>query len=173
MLLTQNEIPWETTCRAIELAHEQGARVFLNPAPARAVDADTLELVDVIVLNETETEVITGVHVETVEDARAAAADLLDKGVGQVVITLGTNGAVYVSRDESCHLPAFAVKAVDTTAAGDTFIGALSTRSLKDIRAAIRFASAASAISVTRVGAQPSIPTLAEIEAFLRDEPMD
>ncbi len=169
VLLTQNEIPWETTCRAIELAHAAGVRVFLNPAPARPIDAHVLKMVDVLVLNETETEAVTGIHVDTVEDARAAAAALLVQGVKQVVITLGTRGAVDVAEDMSLHVPAFSVKAIDTTAAGDTFLGALASQDLTDVRQAIRYASAASAIAVTREGAQPSIPTGAEVVDFLRD----
>ncbi len=114
---------------------------------------------------------LSGIPVENESDAGLAAQKLVDKGVEKVIITLGSKGAFVLTKTEKVSVPAFKVTAVDTTAAGDTFCGAFAVvlvegKSLKD---ALQFASAAAAISVTRIGAQPSAPTRAEIEAFLRN----
>ncbi|MEN6548994.1 MAG: PfkB family carbohydrate kinase, partial [Armatimonadia bacterium] len=154
---------------AAEMAAAAGGCVVLNPAPARPLPDELLRYVSIITPNETEAELLTGVKVEGEQGAADAAAALRKRGVGIVVITLGARGA-YVSSGEFTGLvPTFKVKPVDTTAAGDIFNGALVVglaegRPLKD---AVRFASAAAAISVTRLGAQPSAPKRAEIEALL------
>ncbi|GGJ03537.1 ribokinase [Alicyclobacillus cellulosilyticus] len=170
IVLLQNEIPWETTRAAIAAAHDAGVRVCLNPAPAFAVPADVLPLLHLLAVNETEAEAVSGVKVT--DDARAAeaAAQLVAAGAEAVLLTLGGDGVLYRDRGgRSIRLPAYPVDVVDTTGAGDTFIGAFAAEWVRtgDVAAALHFAAAAAAISVTRPGAQASIPARAEIEAFL------
>ncbi len=169
------ESPLETVIAGLRRAKAAGLRTVLNPAPACAEikDAEILKLVDVLTPNETEAELLTGWNVqEDLEDAVIACDQLRQKGVGQVIITRGASGCIL--RDESREaswLPAYEVQAVDTTAAGDCFTGALATALAegRDLRSAARWAIAASAISVTRAGAMPSLPTRAEVECFLAD----
>ncbi|WP_299012824.1 ribokinase [uncultured Photobacterium sp.] len=168
-LLMQLETPIETIEAAARVAQEAGTRVVLNPAPAQALSDDLLQLVDMITPNETEAELLTGVKVEDVTSAQNAADILHAKGIKQVMITLGSQG-VWISNDgKGQQVPGFRVDAKDTTAAGDTFNGALLTgiQEGKQMDEAIRFAHAAAAISVTRMGAQTSIPHRREVERFL------
>ncbi|MCL6548575.1 MAG: ribokinase [Alicyclobacillus sp.] len=170
VILTQNEVPWETTRFVLEQAHRRGIRTVFNPAPAFAVPDDALSWVDVLVVNETEAEVVSGLPVSGTDSARAAAERLLARGAGAILVTLGEHGSLYVGRGgQTLYTPAFSVRVVDTTAAGDTFIGAFAAAGgAEDTLAdALRFASAASAVAVTRQGAQVSIPERAEVEAFL------
>jgi ribokinase len=169
-VLLQNEIPWETTEYAMKEAHKSGIRVFFNPAPADQVGADCFPFVDVMVLNETEAEAITGISVQADDEALQAAKKIIECGAKGVLMTLGAKGALYVQRDGmSFRTPSFRVDAVDTTAAGDAFIGAFTVASLsmKTVEESLRFASAAAAITVAREGAQVSIPNRAEIEMLL------
>lgn len=168
-LLMQLETPLETVIRATEIAAASGRRIILNPAPARQVPADLLRQISILTPNETEAEVLTGVAITDNSSAGTAASILLEHGVGVVIITLGARGALVASREKREWIPGFHVKALDTTAAGDVFNGALTValgenESLPD---AVRFAHAAAAISVTRLGAQPSIPHRKEIDEFL------
>jgi ribokinase len=169
-ILLQNEIPWASTRQAMRMASARGATVILNPAPAIAEVSQVLSLADVVVLNETEAEEISGVAV-TEEAAAGQAADrLIAGGAKAVLLTLGEHGSLYVdAQGERVRTPAFKVKAVDTTAAGDTFIGAFAASGGAGLPLAerLRFAAAAAALAVTRQGAQASIPQRAEIEAFL------
>ena len=174
LLVMPLETPIDTIVTAAELAHKVGARVVLNPAPAQHLSPELLKNVDVLIPNEHEAAFMTGIEIHSPQDARQAAAHLLQSGPGSVIVTMGSQGALIAQAAQSeivyTQTPAFSVKAVDTTAAGDAFVGALAValgegRSLPD---AARFASAAAAISVTRVGAQPSLPTRAEVEEFLR-----
>ncbi|BCS89803.1 ribokinase [Pseudodesulfovibrio sediminis] len=170
-VLMQLESPFETIELAARTVRKAGGRVVLNPAPARALPDSLLAELDMITPNETEAEMLTGVGVETEADARKAADILHDKGVGVVLITLGEKGA-YVSSSEGARLvEGYSVTAVDTTAAGDTFNGALVTalQQGKSMDDAILFAHAAAAISVTRLGAQPSIPRLEEVTVFMKN----
>jgi ribokinase len=166
----QLETPLETVEAAAKLAKKAGARVILNPAPARRLPATLLRCVSILTPNETEAELLTGVKVQDAESAGKAAQKLQDLGVETVVMTLGSKGAFYQDKDQQGLIPAFKVKAVDTTAAGDVFNGALAVALTegKELKQALRFASAAAAISVTRLGAQPSAPTRKEIEKFLK-----
>lgn len=169
-IILQNEIPLETTCFAIEVAHQCGVWVVFNPAPAVLLPNAAYSSIDVIILNETEAAVITGVTVETRDDAKCAADVLLQRGVREVIVTLGEKGSLYADAAQNViYTPAFPTASVDTTAAGDTFIGAFvacrSTGRATD--QALRFASAASAITVSRPGAQDAIPTKAEILSYL------
>ena len=170
VLVTQLETPIETVRAAVELASAHGVPVVLNPAPARALGAEMLRHVSVLTPNETETALLTGIEVSSEADADAAARTLAALGVGRVIVTLGARGA-FVFGPECVELVAgFPVEAVDTTAAGDVFNGALAV-ALADktpIVEAVRFANAAAALSVTRLGAQPSAPLRPEIEELLR-----
>lgn len=171
-LLMQLESPVESVLAAAKIAKQNDTAVILNPAPARALSDELLGLVDIITPNETEAEKLTGVKVETDDDAARAAQRLHDKGISTVIITLGSRG-VWASRDgQGQRVPGFKVEAVDTIAAGDTFNGALVTALLeeKPLPGAIRFAHAAAAIAVTRRGAQPSVPWRHEIDDFLQQQ---
>ncbi|MEQ4513084.1 ribokinase [Dickeya zeae] len=168
-LLMQLESPLETVIAAARLAHDSGTKVILNPAPACSLPDELLSLVDMITPNETEAQILTGVSVETEEDAQRAAQVLHDKGISTVLITLGSRGVWLSEQGQGQRIPGFRVKAVDTIAAGDTFNGALVTALLESrpMDAAVKFAHAAAAIAVTRHGAQPSVPWREEIDAFL------
>lgn len=168
-LLMQLESPLETVIAAAEIAKKNQTKVILNPAPARELPDSLLSLVDVITPNETEAEKLTGISVSDETGAAKAAQVLHDKGIEQVLITLGSRGVWLSINGEGRCIPGFKVNAVDTIAAGDTFNGAYVTALLEGKRAddAVRFAHAAAAISVTRRGAQPSVPWRKEIDAFL------
>lgn len=171
-LLMQLESPVESVLAAAEIAHQNHTTVVLNPAPARVLSDELLVLVDIITPNETEAEKLTGVRVENDDDAARAAKVLHDKGIGTVIITLGSRGVWASVNGEGRRVPGFKVKAIDTIAAGDTFNGALVTALLEGKRMddAIRFAHAAAAIAVTRKGAQPSVPWRKEIDEFLSQQ---
>lgn len=171
-LLMQLESPLESVLAAAKTAHQHQTSVVLNPAPARELSDELLALVDIITPNETEAEKLTGIRVENDGDAAKAANALHKKGIGTVIITLGSRG-VWVSHDgEGRRVPGFKVQAIDTIAAGDTFNGTLVTALLEGtgLAEAIRFAHAAAAIAVTRKGAQPSVPWRKEIDEFLRQQ---
>lgn len=171
-LLMQLESPVESVLAAAKIAHENHTTVVLNPAPARVLSDELLALVDIITPNETEAEKLTGIRVENDDDAARAANALHDKGIGTVIITLGSRGVWASVNGEGRRVPGFKVKAIDTIAAGDTFNGALVTALLegKGMDDAIRFAHAAAAIAVTRKGAQPSVPWRKEIDEFLSQQ---
>jgi ribokinase len=171
-LLMQLESPVESVLAAANIAHENHTTVVLNPAPARVLSDELLALVDIITPNETEAEKLTGIRVENDDDAAKAARALHDKGIGTVIITLGSRGVWASVNGEGRRVPGFKVKAIDTIAAGDTFNGALVTALLEGKRMddAIRFAHAAAAIAVTRKGAQPSVPWRKEIDEFLSQQ---
>jgi ribokinase len=169
-LVMQLETPLETVQTAAELAARAGVPVILNPAPARKLPAALLKLVSILTPNETEAELLTGIRVESETTAARAADKLRAKGVGTVIVTLGARGALVASADGCILVPGFPVKAVDTTAAGDVFNGALAVALAEGqpLAPAARFANAAAAISVTRLGAQPSAPHRKEIDRFLK-----
>ena len=172
VLLMQLESPLESVLAAAKIAHQHQTTVVLNPAPARDLPDELLSLIDIITPNETEAEKLTGIRVENDDDAAKAARVLHEKGIGIVMITLGSRG-VWVSHDgQGRRVPGFKVQAVDTIAAGDTFNGAFVTALLEGtaLDEAIRFAHAAAAIAVTRKGAQPSVPWREEIDEFLRQQ---
>ena len=168
----QLESPVESVLAAAKIAHENHTTVVLNPAPARVLSDELLALVDIITPNETEAEKLTGIRVENDDDAARAAGALHDKGIGTVIITLGSRGVWVSANGEGRRVPGFKVKAIDTIAAGDTFNGALVTALLEGraMDEAIRFAHAAAAIAVTRKGAQPSVPWRKEIDEFLSQQ---
>jgi ribokinase len=174
ILILQHELPKQTVEYAIRAAHLQGWVIVVNPAPARPVSREMLSMVDILIPNETEASAMTDRSIESEQDAILAAKEFVNAGVGWVVITLGSKGAVCCSQEESCRIEALKVNAVDTTAAGDAYIGAL-TFALSEGRPmleGLHFASAAAAFSVTRRGAQPSLGTRKEIEEFVRGLPV-
>jgi ribokinase len=170
MVLMQLEIPLETIEIAAREARKGGAVIVLNPAPAQALPDSLLSDLSMITPNETEAELLTGIRVENESDAHNAAKVLHDKGVETVIITLGEKGAYLSSSEGSRLVRGYEVQAVDTTAAGDTFNGALvaALQQGRDVDAAIEFAHAAAAISVTRIGAQTSIPGIDEVNEFIK-----
>jgi ribokinase len=169
VLVAQLETPVDTVRAAVELAAEHGVRVVLNPAPAQPLGEEILRHVSVLTPNETEAELLTGIEVSSDAAALEAAKKLNALGVDAVLITLGSRGAFLFDSDRADLVPGFEVKAVDTTAAGDVFNGALAVALAEDnpIAEAVRFANAAAALAVTKLGAQPSAPTRDEIEAAL------
>jgi ribokinase len=169
IVLMQLETPVETVRAAAELASLRRIPVILNPAPARGLADDLLKSVSVITPNESEAEILTGIKVGTETDAKRAAVALRARGPRLVIITLGDQGCYAAGDDFGGPVPAFKVRAVDTTAAGDVFNGALAVAlaEKKPLLEALRFASAAAALSVTKPGAQPSAPTRQDIEDFL------
>ena len=169
LLVMQLETPLETVQAAAQLAAEVGLRVILNPAPARSLPDELFKHISILTPNETETELLTGIKVNTTTDAAEAAGRLMARGVQTVIITLGRRGAFVATREGRQLVAGFKVRPVDTTAAGDIFNGALAAAldENKPLLEAVRFANAAAAISVTRLGAQPSAPDRKEIESFL------
>ena len=171
VFVTQLEQPIEAARHALEIARAAGVTTILNPAPAARLPDRIFGLADYLTPNETETEELTGLKVETVEDARSAADRLLAMGVGTVIVTLGEKGALLHSAGQSEHIPAFpAGPVVETTGAGDAFNGGLAAALARGSSPleAVRFACAVAGISVTKPGTAPSMPTLAEVEALLR-----
>ncbi len=171
MLVMQLETPMESVTAAAEIAAAQGVRVILNPAPATPVPAEVLQHVDILTPNEHEARVLTGLEVRDEVSAANAAHILMKQGVDTVLVTLGAQGAFAASKTFNGMVKGFAVNAVDSTAAGDVFNGALAVALCegKPLRESVVFANAAAAISVTKLGAQPSIPRRREIELFLSE----
>lgn len=168
IVLVQLETPQETVVAVAQTANSLNIPLILNPAPAAALADELLKMVSVITPNETEAALLTGRKEFNEQDIPAMAAELFEKGVETVIITLGKKGVFLKNANYEEHIPGFLVKAVDTTAAGDVFNGALAAAlaEKKSILDAINFAQRAAAISVTRMGAQPSAPRLGEIEGF-------
>ena len=170
MLLMQLEIPIETVSTATEIAAKNGVPVILNPAPAQPLDNNLLKNIFILTPNETEAEMLTGCAVEDEQGAEKAAEILRTKGVKNVIITLGPRGVYADTPDFKGMIPSFTIKnPVDTTAAGDVFNGVLAVGCAehKPMVDAVRFANAAAALSVTKLGAQTSAPFRKEIESFL------
>jgi ribokinase len=171
ILLMQLETPLETVRKAAEIAATNRVPVILNPAPARALDDHLLRRISILTPNETETEMLTGIKIRKESDMAKAAQWLLNKGVRAVFITLSSKGVFVASETKKIRriIPAIKVKAVDTTAAGDVFNGALAVALAegRPLLEAARFANAAAAFSVTKMGAQPSAPRRKDIENFL------
>jgi len=166
------ETPLDTIYAAARTAFRRGAKVLLNPAPAQVLEKDLLELVDVLLPNEYEIALMTGVQLQAPGEYRQAAEKLLSLGTKNLIVTLGNRGAALFSASgQETRIPACPVQAVDTTAAGDCFVGALAVGLCegKSLPAAAEFASAAAALSVTRDGAQPSLPRREEVTRFLSE----
>ncbi len=169
LLLLQLEIPLETVFSATRHAKESGLRVLLNPAPARPLPEELISLPDFILPNETELSLLTNQAVTDVSSAEKAAKSLLERGAQNVIVTLGANGALMVSHGTTKHVPAFKVNVVDTTAAGDAFIGGFSSALLRNesLEGAVRYGCVCGALAATKFGAQPSLPTREEVERFM------
>ncbi|MGF6318800.1 ribokinase [Pseudomonas frederiksbergensis] len=169
VIICQLEVPDATVGHALKRGRELGKTVILNPAPAsRPLPADWYAAIDYLIPNESEASALSGLPVDSLSTAETAAAGLIAMGAGKVIITLGSQGSLFADGQRFEHFPAAKVKAVDTTAAGDTFVGgfAAALAAGKSEADAIRFGQVAAALSVTRAGAQPSIPTLSDVQAF-------
>lgn len=169
VVLSQLEIPIQTVTLAAQLAKQNGAIFILNPAPAAQLSDELFSFIDYLTPNESELEILSGINIVDKSSAEKASRVLLQKGLKNVLVTLGEKGSLLVNNNSVKHFETYKVKAVDTTAAGDSFNGALaySLSIGKSIEQAIHFASYAAAISVTRMGAQTSMPTLKEVESLL------
>jgi ribokinase len=168
VVVAQLETPIESVTAAARLGRQHGAYSILNAAPARTDIGDLLAWVDVLVVNELELAAL--VHGSPPEgDEGLAARELLGRGPHAVVVTLGARGAVVVTRQQITRVPSPSVEVVDTTAAGDAFVGALAARldSIDNLEHAVRYATAAGALACTRMGAQPSLPTAADVDRLL------
>jgi ribokinase len=171
IFVTQLEQPLDAAVRALEIAKAGGAITILNPAPAQPLDASVFALCDYVTPNESEAEILTGLPVTTVDEARAAAEKLLSMGVKTAIITLGAQGALYHTAGESRLVPAFKVgEVIDTTGAGDAFNGGFAAALSRGSAPvdAVGFGSAVAGISVTRPGTAPAMPSREEAEALLR-----
>jgi len=175
IIVAQFETPIEVTMEAFKFAKENGVITILNPAPAKEVSKELLKYTDIIVPNETEATTLTGINVQDLESAKEAANIFLKNDVKYVVITLGDKGAAVISKEDGILIPAYKVNAIDSTAAGDSFIGAISTKltkanlNINSLVEAVRFGNKVSAIAVQREGAQPSIPFLKEISEIYKE----
>jgi ribokinase len=168
VLLLQLETPVDTVRHAAQLARKNGVQVILNPAPARDLEDALLRCVTVLTPNESEAELLTGIKVDSEETAQQAAEMLRKRGVGTVIVTMGSKGAQLVTEGKSILIPSKQISAADTTAAGDAFNGALAFALAGDkpMEEAVQFANLVGAFSATRMGAQPSMPTFAELQEF-------
>lgn len=168
IIVLQMEIPYETIKTVCRIASRKGKKIILNVAPAAPLEEEILQSVHMLVVNQTEAELLTGERIDRIGE-EAIVDLLLATGVRNVVLTLGKKGSLYKNNQELLRIPAFQVEAVDTTAAGDTYCGALAARLSRgeDMKTSLEFAAAAAALCVTRMGAQPSIPTEAEVVEFL------
>lgn len=169
LIVLQLEMDLTMSEHAIAIAHRHGIPVILNPAPARVLKDEMLAQVSYITPNETEAGILTGMIVDSIETAEQAARILLQKGVQNVIVTLGSKGALIVNAEGAKAIPGFPVQAVDTVAAGDSFNGALAQQLVlgKSLEEAVSFANAVGALAVGKEGAIPSLPQLSEVEQFL------
>lgn len=168
-VIMQLEIPLETVAYAAQKAHNAGVKVILNPAPVCDLPKQLTDNTDIIILNETETQYLTKIYPDTNESRIKCIGILKNTGIEQVIITLGADGCVFNMGDDIFHQKSYKVDVVDTTAAGDTFIGAFCLNSDNDTAQAVKYATAASAITVSRAGAICSIPDKKETERFLKE----
>ena len=168
IVVLQLETPLNTIKYALNKAKELNKYTILNPAPAIKLDDEIIKNVDLLTPNETELEIISGVSIETEEDIQKAAQIMIEKGVKELIVTLGSKGSLYINKEKSMFKKAYKVEAVDTTAAGDSYTGALAVALSQDkcIEDAMDFASKVGALSVLKEGAQSSLPTLEDVENF-------
>jgi ribokinase len=181
LILLQLEIPIPTVLYAAQRARQNGSRVILNPAPAQPLPDELVSLADFIIPNETELSLLTGLEVKDIPSAEKAAKVLLGRGAKNVIVTLGSKGALVVSTTQVTKVDTYKVNVVDTTAAGDAFIGGFASALLTlesdslpsvqeqafAIQKAIRYGCACGALATTKFGAQPSLPTREETEKFM------
>jgi len=172
VVVCQLEVPVETTIEALKLAKEGGAKTIFNPAPACPLPEETFSLCDVIVPNRVEAEALTGIRIRTMDECRRAIERLLALGAGTAIITLGEKGSMVGDGDGITRIPSIHVETVDSTGAGDAYIGTLAYYLAlnKPVREAVRIANVAAALSVTKIGTQLSFPSKEEIrEAYARE----
>jgi len=180
LLQLQLEIPTPIVVAAARRAREKGLRVSLNPEPAKDLPEELITLTDYLIPNETELSLLSGMAVHDIASAEQAAKSMLSRGVKNVIVTLGSKGALIVSGSETDHIESFKVDVVDTTAAGDDFIGGFAYKLLESsnsppekkdhtsaLRDAVRYGCAGGTLAATKFGAQPSLPTTEEVENFL------
>ncbi len=184
ILLLQLEIPLETVIHAAKWGKQKGMTVILNPAPACELPNELISSVDYIIPNETELNLLTGIPVTDISSTEQAAKALLNRGAKNVIVTLGQKGALFVSNKQGMHIDTYKVNVVDTTAAGDAFIGGFasylvraleSDSKLSDVQQqaaavqikAVKYANACGALATTKFGAQPSLPTKEDVEKFI------
>ncbi len=170
-VLMQLEIPLETVEATLDMARRHDVLSIVDAGPAQQVPGAIIEKAEILSPNETEAEAITGVSIRTVDDARKAGRELMERGARRAVLKLGAMGALYIDDKEWIHVPAYAITPVDTTAAGDAFTAALALvweeRRPGD---ALEFANAAGALAATVAGAQPSMPTRRALDAFMKEQ---
>ena len=172
LLVMQLEIPLATVTYAANLAQEAGIPILLNPSPAYPLDGAFLQKIKYLCLNETEATSLSGIKVKDLESAEKAARALQATTAGVIILTLGAQGAILTTPEEQRHFPAFSAPVVDTTAAGDAFIGAFAVSLIngKDLEDCVRYANAAGALATTRLGAQTSLPSADQVNGFLKDQ---
>lgn len=176
MVIAQFETPIDITIEAFKYAKESGKITILNPAPAKNIPSELYKYTDVIIPNETEIFELTGIKVENLEEAKLGADKFLEEGVKYVIVTLGEKGAALITKGKAEIIPAYKVNAVDTTAAGDSFIGGLSSKldvanfGYDSLKEAILFGNKVSSIVVQKEGAQPSIPYLKDVIEIYGEE---
>ena len=168
----QLEVPLETVEFAARLANDAGVPFILDPAPAQKLSPEFLQMVDVLTPNETEAEILTGIEVTDENSAQVAAKDLLERGVKAVILTMGAQGYLLATKDAAEFVPSVKVDAVDATAAGDAFTGSLGVGLAqgKTLRDAALFANHVAALSVTKMGAQSSMPDAGQVENFMKQK---
>lgn len=166
IVVAQLETPMDAAAEVFDLAKKHNKLTVLNPSPSKILSSELMENTDIIIPNETEAYSITGTEVKDIESAKKASSFFFDRGIKVVIITLGENGAVIVTKDNEELIPAYKVKVVDTTAAGDSFLGAIVSKinvrhiSFENLKKAVEFGNKVSSIVIQRKGAQPSIPYL-------------
>ncbi len=171
IMILQLEVKLEVVKKSMEIAKRHGIKVILNPAPAIKLPNDLLSGVDILILNETEIETLLGKEMLSFEDYKNGVKELEEKGIESVILTLGSKGVIFNSRGTVCAKEAYRVNAVDTTSAGDSFIGGFVSKVLtgENIENSIEYAMAVAAVTVTRNGAMDSIPTREEVADFLKN----
>ncbi|NHJ33681.1 MAG: ribokinase [Asgard group archaeon] len=171
ILLTQLEIPLPIVEHAIKIAFNEGVKVLLNPAPAQKLSKELLEKVYVVIPNENEAEILSNGEIKDLHSSKKCAEKLLESGIENVVLTLGKNGVIVATKEDTVHLKGLKVNAVDTTGAGDAFCGALAVALScgKELKDAAQYANYAGALATTKIGAQEALPTKEELEEFIRE----
>ncbi len=170
IVISQLEIPNEAIEEGFRIAKAASVLTILNPAPARPVPQSIIDLTDIIIPNETEAELLTGIKVNGLDGVKEASQKLFEMGIKRIIITLGADGAFYYDQSGSTHFPSPAVNVIDTTGAGDAFIGSLAFAISKKAKLndAVEFANICASLSVTKIGTQISFPTLDEVNKNLK-----